>query len=301
MATKTELATKFNLPGVRFEAGEGGLTRIAVATHDAEAQVYLHGAHVAHYQPRPQPDVLFVSGKSWFEKDKPIRGGVPICFPWFGVRADDPKSPNHGFVRLREWTVESIHQQSDGGMCIVLLAQSDAETRKYWPHDFELRHRVTIGKTLTMTLATKNTGREPFTFEQALHTYFAVGDVRQVSVTGLENTEYITKVEGLQRKRQGNEPLRFASESDFVFQNTTATCIIDDPVLNRRITIEKSGSRTTVVWNPWTAKAKAMPDFGDDEWPGMLCVETCAAGENAVRLEPGKSHELTAKISVESV
>ena len=243
-ATIEQLQARFAVPGITFKRGEGGLTSIAVSTRDAEAQVYLHGAHVAHYQAKPLPPVLFMSGKSWFEAGKPIRGGVPICFPWFGVRADDPKSPNHGFVRLREWELESASVEADGSVLLVLATKSDAETRKLWPHDFELRHRVAIGKTLTMTLATKNVGNEPITFEQALHTYYAVGDVREASLTGLEFAGYVTKVEGLKHKRQGEGPMRFASETDFVFESTRATCVIDDPVLRRRITIAKSGSNS---------------------------------------------------------
>jgi glucose-6-phosphate 1-epimerase len=141
--------------------------------------------------------------------------------------------------------------------------------------------------------------KTPFTFEEALHTYFAVADVRQVSVEGLANTDYLDKVENFKRKTQSPEPIRIVGETDRVYLNTTSTCVVRDPGLGRTITIEKEGSGTTVVWNPWIAKAKAMPDFGDDEWPHMICVETANVGDGAVRLEAGRSHQMKVRIRVE--
>ena len=144
----------------------------------------------------------------------------------------------------------------------------------------------------------KNTSTQPFDFEDALHTYFAVSDVRETSTTGLENTGYVDKTDAQQRKTQGPEPIRITAETDRVYENTRKICVVDDPGLKRKITVEKSGSQTTVVWNPWIAKAAAMADFGDEEWPGMLCVETANAGANILTLPPGKTHSTRAVISV---
>ena len=150
-----------------------------------------------------------------------------------------------------------------------------------------------------MTLETENTGDAPFTFEDALHTYFTVSDVRETATTGLENTEYLDKTNGMQRKPQGTEPIRITQETDRLYEGTHTTCALDDVGLKRRITIEKSGSQTTVVWNPGIAKAAAMPDFGDDEWPAMLCIETANASANAITLAPGQTHATRAVICVD--
>jgi D-hexose-6-phosphate mutarotase len=162
-----------------------------------------------------------------------------------------------------------------------------------WPHDFAARFVVEITAHLTMTLEVENTSGSSFQFESALHTYFAVSDVRHVSVTGLENAAYIDKTDAFARKQLGPEPLRFTAETDRVFPGATGACVIHDPGLNRNIVVEKSGSATTVVWNPWIAKAAAMADFGDDEWARMLCIETANTGDDAITLASGAKHALT--------
>jgi len=290
---------RLELPGIAtFESGEGGLVRLVVRSSLAEAHIYLHGAHVTHFQPQGAAPVLFMSQKSLFAPDKPIRGGVPVIFPWFGGRAGHPESPAHGVARTAEWQVTSLSEDGDGVITAAFHLGADENTRALWPYDFELNYRIAIGRTLTLTLQVANTSPEPFTFEDALHTYFAVGEVRETSTTGLENAEYVDKTDGLQRKKQGPEPIRITQETDRVFENTRKTCTIDDPRTHRRVTIEKSGSQTTVVWNPWIAKAAALADFGDDEWPRMLCIETANAGANVVTLAPGKTHAMRAVISL---
>jgi glucose-6-phosphate 1-epimerase len=150
---------------------------------------------------------------------------------------------------------------------------------------------------LVMLLEVENTGESEMTFEEALHSYFAVEDVREVLVRGLENTGYRDKVDGLASKMQGAEPLRFTGETDRIFESTAAKCEIEDGVTGRRITVNKSGSMTTVVWNPWIEKALKMKDFGDEEWRRMICVETANAGVNAVTIGPGKKHSIRVVIS----
>lgn len=181
---------------------------------------------------------------------------------------------------------------------LVLRLNATDKTRAIWPHDFVLRHRITIGATLEMTLETQNLSTTPFGIEEALHTYFVVSDARNVSISGLSNSAYVDKVDAGARKVQDSAPIRITGETDRVYPSSQSACVIEDPALQRRITVEKSGSNTTVVWNPWIAKARSMADFGDDEWPGMLCVETANSGENAVTVSPGESHLMTASISV---
>ncbi|MDB6173143.1 MAG: aldose epimerase [Chthoniobacteraceae bacterium] len=238
-----------------------------------------------------------MSAASHFSPGKAIRGGVPICFPWFGPRAGHPESPAHGFARTTAWEVESVECAADIVTLILRLNATD-KTRALWPHDFVLRHRITIGATLEMTLETQNLSTTPFDIEEALHTYFVVSNARNVSISGLSNSAYVDKVDAGARKVQDSAPIRITGETDRVYPSSQSACVIEDPGLQRRITVEKSGSDTTVVWNPWIAKASSMADFGDDEWPGMLCVETANSGENAVTVSPGESHSMTASISV---
>lgn len=290
---------RLEIPGTAvFEPGEGDLPRLSIRSPLAQAHIYLHGAHVTHFQPAGQKPVLFMSQRSLFAAEKPIRGGVPVIFPWFGPRANHPESPAHGFARTSEWQIESLSEDGDGVVTAVFELVPDDRTRALWPFDFKLSYRVAVGHALTLTFEVENTSTEAITFEDALHTYFSVADVRNTATTGLEDAEYVDKTDNFQRKQQSAEPIRITSETDRVFENTRKTCVVNDPGLNRKITIEKSGSQTTVVWNPWIAKAAAMADFGDDEWPQMLCVETCNAGANTITLAPGKAHSTRAVISV---
>jgi glucose-6-phosphate 1-epimerase len=294
------LVKRFDIPkALRFEAGPGGLVRAVISTPAAEADLYLQGAHLAHWTPSGHRPVLFVSPSSLFVPGKAIRGGVPIIFPWFGPRSDGKPGPAHGFARTSDWTVEGTRQLEDSRVEITLALTGSDATRDFLNTPFRLRFRVTIGPELEMELETSNEGNTPFTFEEALHTYLAVGDVQQASVFGLENTNFIDKTDGFKRKKQDSEPLRIAKETDQVHLGTQTTCTVSDPVWNRRIIIEKSGSDSTVIWNPWVEKTKGMSDMATDGWKQMICVETANAADNAICLPPGESHKLSATIRVE--
>jgi glucose-6-phosphate 1-epimerase len=289
---------QFEIPGTAvFMPGSGDLLHLAVTTPLAEARIYLHGAHPAHFQPAGGAPLIFVSEHSHFSPGKAIRGGVPIIFPWFGPHPTNASLPAHGFARTMPWQVESLALDGNQTVIAVFRLDSNEQTRALWPHDFVLRHRVVVGKQLVMTLEVENTSDAPFKFEEALHTYFAVGDIRKVSTTGLENCAYIDKTDGLQRKTQGPEPIRITSETDRVFENTRAAVVIDDAPNGRKIHVEKGGSATTVIWNPWETKAASMTDFGREEWRRMLCVETANASANAITLKPGARHAMRAAIT----
>ena len=287
-------------PSVRLVSGNGSLPRLDVATPLASARVYLHGAHVAAWHPsHTATPVLWMSAHSQFQTDKPIRGGVPICFPWFGPHRTEAGAPAHGFARLADWTLTRAIETPDGAVRLTLTLEPDAAASKPWPCAFRLTHRVVIGTRLTMTLEVENPQNERLEFEAALHSYFGVEDIEAVSIEGLEGAAYLDKVGGLTRRTQDASPIRFRSETDRVYLGTTAACVIRDERLHRRIVVSKHGSQSTIVWNPWIDKARAMPDFGDAEWREMVCVETGNVGEAAVRLEPGGRHEMQAEISVE--
>jgi glucose-6-phosphate 1-epimerase len=285
-------------PSVRFEDRAAGLPRLSVETARASALVYFQGAHLAAWHPAGlAKPVLWTSRESLFEPGKPIRGGVPICFPWFGPHPAGGTAPLHGFARILPWTLIGAIEDGAGTVALEFELTGDGSS-PHWPHAFAARHRITVGRALHMELEVRNTGAAAFTFEEALHSYFGVADVTKATVAGLEGTEYLDKVGGVARRRQPAEPVRFTAETDRVYLDTRATCVIADPAGGREIAIRKTGSDATVVWNPWVAKARAMADFGDDEWTGMVCVETCNANVHARTLEPGQSHAMTAAVDV---
>ncbi|MGD1275800.1 MAG: D-hexose-6-phosphate mutarotase [Tepidisphaeraceae bacterium] len=294
-----QLQEQFGVSGVvRIESGRGSLPMIVVNAEPAEAEIYLHGAHVAHFQPRGAAPVLFLSRSSWFAPDKPIRGGVPLVFPWFGARAGYPQAPAHGLARISDWRIESCDVRSDGSVRLVLNLSNDEQTHRHWPYEFVLRLIVIISAALEITLEVRNVARQLMEFEEALHTYLQVGDCRRISVEGLAGAAYIDRADGSKRKTQPAGPITIAAETDCLFLDTRCACLVHDPAMQRTIQVEKEGSDATVVWNPWIAKSKAMPDFGDDEWVQMLCVETANAADYGVKLPPGQTHRMTTRVSV---
>ena len=282
------------------EAGAGGLERARVEGARAEAHIYLQGATVTHFQPRGAAPVLFLSNRATWAAGRAIRGGVPLIFPWFGAHATNAKAAMHGFARTRPWRLVDHGPAADDAVIVELGLEDDEASRAAWPHAFTLRYRVSVGEALGLSFEVTNTSAQAFTFEAALHTYLAVGDVRAVAVTGLENTTYIDKVDGMTRKRQGTEPLRLTGETDRVFVGTRSRCVVEDRVLARRLLVDKTGSATTVVWNPWSTKAAGIADLDPDDWRRMVCVETANAADDAVTLEPGQRHVMTATIRVDA-
>jgi glucose-6-phosphate 1-epimerase len=256
---------------------------------------------VTAWQPPGQPPVIWMSRESRFAADQPIRGGVPICFPWFGPKAGDASAPAHGFARLKDWALTDVADQGDSVRLVLTLSSDESSSVGGWTQPFAAAYQVTIGASLELALTVRNTGKGPLSYEAALHTYFAVANVREIAIRGLEHTYYLDKVEGFARRQQGGEPIRFAGETDRVYLDTMATCVIEDPGTRREIVIEKTGSRTTVVWNPWIEKARAMPDFGDLEWPEMVCVETCNVGPAAITLAPGGTQTMAATIRARKI
>ena len=292
MQTVQSLCEQFKVPGLHFEAGQGGLTKAVIATPVASGELYLQGAHVTSWQPAGHAPVLWMSRSSLFQPGKPIRGGVPICFPWFGPHASDPSAPAHGFARTALWEVTEARTTADGVISLSLQTRIDS---------FSVRFTVEFGPVLQMTLTTEpgpgsSTGLR---FEDALHTYLSVSDVRNVSITGLEQVRYIDKVDGAAEKPATGAAIEFTGETDRVYFTTDSECHLHDPGRNRTIAISKSGSQSTVVWNPWIAKSARMLDFGDHEWPEMVCIETANVGVNAVELAPKSIHSTTVVIQVQ--
>jgi glucose-6-phosphate 1-epimerase len=298
--TSTELNRQFALANaLRFETAPGGLTRAVISTPLAEAEIYQQGAHIAHWSVRGRKPVLFMSSKSFLAPGKAIRGGAPIIFPWFGPRSGNTPGPAHGFARTALWSVESARLLDSGAVEIAFGLAADQASRALGFDAFAVRFTATIGSALNMSLDVSNQSQAPLVFEEALHTYFAISSVREIAVHGLEGTTYIDKTDAFSHKVQPDAPIHIAKETDQVHLNSTAAVVISDPAWNRRIVISKTGSNSTVVWNPWITKAAALEDMAPDEWQSMICIETANVAGNAVTLAAGDSHHLTATVTVE--
>lgn len=283
---------------VTLTTGEGGLDLLRVATPLATAEIYLHGAHVSAWTPAGEQPVLWMSNHSDFAPGMPIRGGVPICFPWFGAGREPGLTPAHGFARLVPWRLVEAHEEDDALTLTLRLTAADVadlEAATPWPHDFEASYTVRIGRELGLSLTVRNTSTADFSFEQALHTYLDVADARTTRVLGLDGAEYLDKAPGGGPGRTQEGEVTFTGETDRVYA-ATGTAVVDDG--RRRIGAAKEGSAHTVVWNPWVAKAAAMADYGDDEWPGMICLEAANALDEAIVLTPGQSHTLAVTYTV---
>lgn len=295
-----QLTEHFALPGVlAFHQTPGGLVYAAVTTPHASATVYLQGAHLTHWQPAGHQPVLFLSRRSELAPGRPIRGGVPIAFPWFANRHDGNPGPSHGFARIQPWTLASASLTGDDLHLTFTLDPTDLSRSLGFDH-FHLTHKLILGRTLTMQLAVTNNATAPLLFEEALHTYYAVADVHEATVTGLDGTTYLDKVDNFQPKPQ-HGAVTLTGPTDRVYLNTASPCVIHDAAGKRRITVAKTGSDTTVVWNPWESGAAKMSDMEASEWHEFLCVETVNAAANTVTLAPGASHTMQTHVSVEDV
>ncbi|MDD5297877.1 MAG: D-hexose-6-phosphate mutarotase [Rhodocyclaceae bacterium] len=302
MATSiSELNQRFALPGLlAFGEGPGGLTVARVTSPQGEAMISLSGGHVMTWNPAGEKPVLWLSGYATFAPSKSIRGGVPVCWPWFGPHASEAGFPGHGFARTVPWSVVASEASPDGRVKLTLELEQSEATRALWPHAGSVQSVISVDRELSLSLVTRNLGTETFVLGEALHTYFAVGDVRQAPIHGLSGCTFLDKVDGGIRKTQDGA-IVIGSEVDRVYVDTEADCTIDDASMGRRIRIRKSGSRSTVVWNPWSAKAEKMGDFGPDGHLGMVCVETGNALENAVSVAPGGEHVMNCVYSIEAL
>ncbi len=293
------LNTRFGLAGqVRFLREPSGLAVTEITTDAASARIALQGAHLLSWIPRGAEPVIWLSPAAKFAAGRAIRGGIPICWPWFGPHPYETTYPAHGFARTGCWEVVAVESGADGTvhLCFRLLP-SDA-SRFWWPHATPLELRIAVGERLRLDLMTKNLGVSPVTISQALHTYFAVSDVRTIQLLGLANCRYIDKIDGGKIKHQTG-PVQFQEETDRIYLNSSGEILLYDRALRRRIRIAKSGSHSTVVWNPWIEKSARMDDFVESGYLNMLCIEAANAADDSITLAPGAEHTLGVLYSVE--
>lgn len=293
------LNRSFGIPGhLDFSESPEGLVLAKIGNAHAVATVYLQGAHLTEWTPHGQAPVLWLSPNALLAEGKAIRGGVPVCWPWFGAHPGSPGLPAHGVARTSVWEVAGSGGLEDGSTWLALrLPQADPSL---WSHSTPVEIRLTVGKTLGIELSTRNAGMETVDISQALHAYFQVGDVRQARILGLDGCAYVDKTDGNRRKTQTG-PLAIAAEVDRIYLDSSADCLIEDPVLKRRVRIQKTGSASTIVWNPWAEKSAQLADLGPDVYLSMVCVESANADEDKVSLSPGAEHRLSVSYGVEAL
>ena len=275
----------------------------------SELLVAQQGAQILSYQQGEQPPLIWLSPDAAYQRGQSVRGGVPVCWPWFGDLRRNPQAvqahyhleqaPAHGLVRALDWELLGI---DEGGDAVTLRFAYDTRTQPLegWPRDVGLTFVVRLADDLGMSLETHNRGTEPLTLSQALHSYFVVSDVRQVSVEGLQGCRYIDTLQDWQELRQ-QEALVFDAETDRIYFDTAARLSIVDPGWGRRIHLDARGSRSAVLWNPWVDKAKRLSQFPDDAWQNMLCIEMANVLEDVVQLNAGERHRLELRLSSELI
>ena len=296
------LNQKFSIAGhLDFAKDASGLIIARVNNKHGQSDIALQGAHVMTFQPKGEQPLIWLSPVAKLIPGKSIRGGVPICWPWFGTHASNSSFPGHGFARTVLWQIIASTTLPDGSTSITFELPQSAIPPAQWPHACRARLMVTVGKTLSVELTTENTGNAAFEIGEALHTYFAISDVDDMSIAGLEGCTYLDKV-GVAQSRVQPSTIKVTSEVDRIYIDTEADCLIEDRGWNRRICIAKSGSRSTVVWNPWIEKSAKMGDFGSDTgYRTMLCVESANAASNVVSVAPGETHSLRVVYSTHSM
>ncbi len=293
------LNARYALDGqLKFVPGQGGFINAVIDNDLASARVSLYAGQVLSWHPKSmQHDVLFLSDQAHYQAGKAIKGGVPVCWPWFGPDPQGKGRPAHGFARTSEWDVLQTAALDSGGTQLVLGLTLNGQTRALWPGEIEAQLDITVGNTLRLALTTHNCDTQPVELSQALHTYFAVGDIARTSVHGLENRTYIDKVDGSRHKVQTGA-LTIGAEVDRIYTGVNRELEIHDAGFNRVIRIHARGSASAVVWNPWQAVAAGMADLGDADYRRMLCVETANAGPDVVKLAGGARYLLAAEYAV---
>ena len=285
---------------VNITKDDSGLEYLEVQNTHAVAKIALQGGHVVWWRPKSSAqDVLWLSSNARYEKGRSIRGGVPICWPWFGQHPTDGTFCNHGFARVIPWRLAKSIQLKNGATKIILKMLPTKEATKQLTYNYELELTIVVGETLYLNLKTTNLSDNPFTISEGYHTYFYVSDIENIKITGLENTVYTDKFDNFNRSIQKSS-IRFDGAFDRVYSNTSNDCYIEDEKFNRVITVKKSNSNSTVVWTPWEEIAKNMGDMGSkDEWRRMVCVETANLHEHSVVIYTSLSHSIATEYSVQ--
>lgn len=277
--------------------GKGGFPTIKIDNVHATAVISIYGAQVLSYQPKGQTkDLLFVSEKAFFEEGKEIKGGIPICWPWFAMDQEKVGKTMHGFTRRMLWQLEETSVTNDGETVVVFSLSENAESLTIWPHVFKLLLTVRIGKTLKLSLQTTNTGDSSFIITQALHTYFAIDEITQVKVKGLNEISYFDKVTG--KTMIQKDDVFIDQEVDRIYQDAPLQLTLLDESSDRKVIIDSKGSKTAIIWNAWVDLSKRSADLADDAYKHYICIETANAAQDRIIIEPSKSHTIAVEYTV---
>jgi len=294
-----QLNTDFGIDGqLKFVRGHGDLPFIEISNESATALISIYGAQVLSYQPiDAADDLLFLSEQSCYEPGKAIRGGIPICWPWFGPEPQELNGMNHGFVRNNFWTVINVSALSPFETKVTLQFTQSNLTESTWPYEFSLELEVSIGSELSLELLSRNLGNQAFTITQAFHTYFKVGNIDQVKILGLEGLTYLDKCDEYIQKDQ-TEVLTINTEVDRIYNGLEKSLIIDDVALNRRIEISSSSHKTTVVWNPWVIKSANLKDLAPESYQTFVCLETGNVESNDIEILPNSEYRFRSQFKI---
>jgi len=291
-----DLNESFSISGcVNIVGGKGDLPVIEVSNSSATAKISLYGGQVLSYVPAAKHELLFLSELAYYEKGKAIKGGIPVCWPWFGQDPEAKGRPAHGFARYKMWQLNAAEKISDEKTKVTLTLSDDAETKNLWPYEFNLSLEVVVGETLEVKLISKNISGKPFVVTQALHTYFSVKDVSKVEIVGLDGAAYLDKAKSNtgeeNRLQEGN--VSFNQEVDRIYLKAPNKLSIFE---NEQTSTEafSVGNKTCVVWNPWKELCEASADLKPDDYKRFVCVETTNAGDDVVTIKPGEEYQISA-------
>lgn len=294
-----ELDEKYSIEGeVGFAELENDLVFITVSNKHADADICLYGAHVTSFRPHNSMDLLWLSPESSFEEGKPIRGGIPVCFPWFGPHKTDAEKPQHGFARLMYWEVAGTSTNTSGESIIKLQLNSSEETKAYWPYDFCADMTIVVGKKLVVSLKITNLSKVPFDYTCALHSYFSLSALESLSLEGLQGLTYYNQLTG-ENGIQEEAILEITEATTRHYLNTETPVIINDSAFRRRIKVDKTGSKVTTVWNPGEEACAKIGDLPDEGYETFVCVEATNAFDYPVKLASGDSFETVAIIGLD--
>ena len=298
--TVEQLNQKIAIPDqVKIIEGKGGFPVVEVSNEKATAKISVYSGHVISFKPAGEAeDLLFLSDKAYYKEGKAMKGGIPICWPWFGPDPEGKGRASHGFVRNRMWELLGVEAIASGETKVRLGISSSEETLEIWPNQFELVIEILVGTTLTVTLITRNTGDNPFSITQALHTYFATGDISKVRVLGFENARFVDKADGGAQKTQTGD-ITITEETDRIYTDVKPEVVIDDGAMSRKIRMTSTGSSTAIVWNPWKEISVKMADLEDNAYQQFICVETANAEDEVIEVAAGADYKMQAVYAIE--
>jgi len=292
------LNVQYGIQGsIEFKEGGAGFSFVHIKNANGEAVISLYGGQVTHLQLKDDEPILWVSPLSEFTPGKAIRGGIPICWPWFGPHSSDPLLPQHGIARISNWSVVNTCLLERDQVRVILRCDQDRIDQLANWEGVELELSITLGKTLRLDLCTRNRKREAIVVGGALHTYFRVEDIHQIAVQGLESTHYRDKLDQYKRKFQEGGVV-FTGETDREYLDTKSDCILIDKAKSRSLKVSKEGSNTTVLWNPWQVRSEEMADFSDNGFKQMVCIEAAITANDEQIIAPGENHILSQTITL---